>query len=330
MASSFGWGGVGTSVGPQDTPPSSSGQASDEPKTQSSTKAQNKSKNEVETPPSASSKSAKADANRASQAQGRAGSVQLRMDELSRREVAVAEREAYVKELENKLKDGGIDIKPKNWPKCKPILYHNIEAEVPTPNQPCCKAGYVCWMLSVASYIFNFIAVTIMFFMGTGSLACWFFSALATVIGVFCSWWTWYSGLYKALQSRGGTFAYGKYFIHKGIFIGWAIWVVIAPPIGSSSCFVAGFFVMIDQFGLNSSKGTTGGILGIINICLWGSTLILAVYTIIWSFSIWKKGGGLEELHQHQENASTASAVFGSQAVNSTAKQLFGGAPSFK
>ena len=115
MASSFGWGGVGTSVGPQDTPSSSGiSQASDEPKTQSSTKAQNKSKKEVEAPPSASSKSAKADANGASQAQGRAGSVQLRMDELSRREVAVAEREAHVKELENKLKDGGIDIKPKN------------------------------------------------------------------------------------------------------------------------------------------------------------------------------------------------------------------------
>ena len=105
--------------------------------------------------------------------------------------------------------------------------------------------------------------------MGTGNIACFFFAALASVIGVFCSWWTVYSSLYKvrallspqhhralsnllthlsilttrfplppptqALQTQGGTFAYGKYFIHKGIFIGWCIWVIIAPPIGKQA-----------------------------------------------------------------------------------------------
>ena len=46
--------------------------------------------------------------------------------------------------------------------------------------------------------------------LGTGSLACWFFSALATVIGVFCSWWTVYSGLYNAVKTSGHTWSYGK------------------------------------------------------------------------------------------------------------------------
>ena len=119
MASSFGWGGVGSSVGPQDTPPLSSGQLSqDEPKTQSNTQ-QAKGKKEVKTPQSTSKSDKGKDANAAPQAQERAGSVQLRMDELSRRELSVAEREAHVKEMENKLRDGGIDIKPKN---CESII----------------------------------------------------------------------------------------------------------------------------------------------------------------------------------------------------------------
>ncbi len=96
------------------------------------------------------------------------------------------------------------------------------------------------------------------FFMGTGTLACWFFAALATVIGIFCSWWTVYSNLYRAVQTVGGTWAYGKYMIHQAIFVVWTVWVVIAPPIGTSSCFVAGVFVMIDQFSGGGTKGATG------------------------------------------------------------------------
>ncbi|QDZ23275.1 secretory carrier-associated membrane protein [Chloropicon primus] len=253
--------------------------------------------------------------------------MNARMDDISRREYAVKQREEYVKELESRLKEGGIEIKPKNWPRCKPILYHDIGAEIPVPNQPVCKAGYYCWMLTVSGYIVNFLAVAIQFFMGLGTLACFFFAALATVIGVFCSWWTVYSSLYACLQTRGSTYSYGKYFFHKTIAIGWAIWVIISPPIGSSDCFVAGFFVMIDQFSAKGAKGTTGGILSIINIVIWGLALFLSLYEMIWVFAIWKKGGGLEDLQTQQQNASTAAMVFQNDTVSSTAKRLFGGAP---
>jgi len=241
--------------------------------------------------------------------------IRVRMDDLARREQAVRQREDHVKELEGRLKEGGIEVKPKNWPRCKPILYHDIQAEVPTPLQPLCKAGYVLWMLSISAYLFNFIAVTIMFFMGTGTLACWFFAALATVIGIFCSWWTVYSNLYRAVQTVGGTWAYGKYMIHQAIFVVWTVWVVIAPPIGTSSCFVAGVFVMIDQFSGGGTKGATGGILGIINIAIWGLVSFLAIYVLLWAFRIWRRGGGLEELQQQQRqmsnNVSTAAKLFG-------------------
>lgn len=83
--------------------------------------------------------------------------IHLRMDELNRREAAVKQREDYVKSLESQLRDGGIEVKPKNWPKCKPILYHDISAEIPAHNQPCCKAGYFCWMLAISSYAMNFL-----------------------------------------------------------------------------------------------------------------------------------------------------------------------------
>jgi len=40
--------------------------------------------------------------------------MNARMDDISRREYAVKQREEYVKELESRLKEGGIEIKPKN------------------------------------------------------------------------------------------------------------------------------------------------------------------------------------------------------------------------
>ena len=125
-------------------------------------------------------------------------------------------------------------------------------------------------MISVSAYIMNFLTVSIQFFMGQGTLACFIFAALAGVTGVFCSWWTVYQSLYAALQTNGGSFAYGKYFIHKSISILWALWTFIAPPIGSLACFVAGLFVMIDQFSVGGSKGAVGGTLSIINMVLWG------------------------------------------------------------
>mmetsp|Transcript_15013 Transcript_15013/g.38186 ORF Transcript_15013/g.38186 Transcript_15013/m.38186 type:complete len:136 (+) Transcript_15013:146-553(+) len=133
--------------------------------------------------------------------------------------------------------------------------------------------------------------------------------------------------MYNALKSeQTGVFSYGKYFIHKAIFVGWCIWVFIAPPIGSASCFVAGFFVMIDQFSLKDeakSKGTVGGIACIINIALWGITGFLAIFSLTWAFAIWKKGGGQRQLNQ---NVSMATKTFQS-STNSAAVKLFGGKP---
>ena len=51
------------------------------------------------------------------------------------------------------------------------------------------------------------------------------------------------------------------------------------------------------------------------------------MYEIIWTFSIWKKGGGLQDLEDQQRNASTAAMVFQNDTVSSAAKRLFGGAP---
>jgi len=253
--------------------------------------------------------------------------LQMRVNELERREKALAERERRVMDVEKRLEDGGVEIKRKNWPRCKPLLYHDIDAEVPTPNQACCKAGYLCWMMAQVAFLFNFIAVSIMMFAGTATIACWFFSALATVIGIFCSFWCWYTCLYKCLQTHGSTWAYGKFFIHMGIFFVWCVWAFIAPPVSSTKCQNAGFFVMLDQFSTEGSKGTMGGILCIIAMVIWGLTGLLGFYVLIWSFTIWKKGGGLEDLEDQRKNVGTAASIFSSSVANTTAQRLFGGKP---
>mmetsp|Transcript_15014 Transcript_15014/g.38187 ORF Transcript_15014/g.38187 Transcript_15014/m.38187 type:complete len:230 (+) Transcript_15014:41-730(+) len=85
-----------------------------------------------------------------------------KLKEVERRERAVAQRERNVADIETQLEQGGVTVRRNNWPRCKPFLYHDINAEIPTPNQACCRAGYACWIMSATSYLYNFLAVTLM------------------------------------------------------------------------------------------------------------------------------------------------------------------------
>jgi hypothetical protein len=69
--------------------------------------------------------------------------------ELQRREEELARREREIQ-----VKEGVItSIQKKNWPICKPFLYHNIKEEIqPGLKQKVCYIGYFTWMGSVNHY----------------------------------------------------------------------------------------------------------------------------------------------------------------------------------
>ena len=65
--------------------------------------------------------------------------------ELERREQAIEYRERKIEE--DKKKDDGVKHKPPpNWPKFRPVIYHDIREEIPEASQQITKRVYFAWM----------------------------------------------------------------------------------------------------------------------------------------------------------------------------------------
>ncbi|KAJ3117301.1 Secretory carrier-associated membrane protein 2 [Phlyctochytrium bullatum] len=122
--------------------------------------------------------------------------------ELGLVEARLKYREARVTEREQKL---GGERKP-NWPRCRPIIYHDISKDIPDDGQKLVKRIYIGWFVSMAAAFFNFIGA---FALATqkADLAGTTF-ALSIVIlgaGVPVSFVFWYRPLYKAVKNNHQT-----------------------------------------------------------------------------------------------------------------------------
>ena len=53
-------------------------------------------------------------------------------------------------------------LQVKNWPRCYPILHHDIPAEVPAGRQRLVGIGYLTWILVCTAYLYNWLLITIM------------------------------------------------------------------------------------------------------------------------------------------------------------------------
>ncbi len=63
--------------------------------------------------------------------------------ELTRRKEDIERREKQLKDKEAQL---NVKTRQKNWPKCKPFLYHDISVEIPTPElQSLLRKAYFGW-----------------------------------------------------------------------------------------------------------------------------------------------------------------------------------------
>lgn len=73
---------------------------------------------------------------------------------LRQREAELERRERFLQRRERDLEQGGVVIKRKNWPICRPFTYHSISDDIPVHNQAAVRAGYVNWMGGVACFVF--------------------------------------------------------------------------------------------------------------------------------------------------------------------------------
>ncbi len=91
--------------------------------------------------------------------------MRLREENLKRREELLAQKEKAIEDKERQVRvmaaEGG--GKPNNWPLAAyPILYHDIEAEIPTEFQALVRLFYlVCLGTHVSKFKFVYVSITL-------------------------------------------------------------------------------------------------------------------------------------------------------------------------
>ncbi|KAJ3163469.1 Secretory carrier-associated membrane protein 5 [Geranomyces michiganensis] len=214
--------------------------------------------------------------------------------DLQRREADVAQREARLKDRERAV--GTHDVP--NWPKFKPMIYHDIEKEIPLRGRWLVKRVYMAWMLAITSYIINAIACFSLLVTNASSGGTTFgVSLLILLVGTPVSFVFWYRPLYNGVKNDSSAqffFFWFNYGAHLGVA---ALLAVGIPGWGG-----AGVILTLAQF-----KNNVGSAI----LCIIASSLLIfqVVYGTwqIRSASVYFRSRGMSA-QQAQEEAVTGFA----------------------
>jgi len=198
-----------------------------------------------------------------------AGGDNNREEELRAKEQALQERENLIKERESALRKQG--VMPYNWPWFRPILYHDIKADIPEKFQThCWRLHYVClgtWL----TMSWNWIVIASALFGGYGGgIMDFIWASIYISLGGVLAWKTWYKSLYTSLKGGGTAF---RWFLFISCYIGHTIFVCVAAA-GFPSFATCGFIFMIAMF----DKSGFIGFMSFIGFVLWA---VLALFSVL-------------------------------------------------
>jgi len=131
-----------------------------------------------------------------------------------------------------------------NWPPCKPILYHNIAAEIPHHLQSLVKFAYTSWYALILVYIWNCVALgSVLFTIGDfenilGFILSIIYILVGPIVGFF---------IYRLLYNAAKT-AKGSLYMLYMCFFSLEILLFIFFAVGVAETGGSGFILMIDSF----------------------------------------------------------------------------------
>ena len=80
----------------------------------------------------------------------------------------------------------------KNFPKFYPLVYHNIEEEIPLDKQRVVRIAFYSYLGLVLCLSVNWFAVTCeLFRQGATETSAWLYAGIYVVTGVFGAWYLW-------------------------------------------------------------------------------------------------------------------------------------------
>jgi len=227
--------------------------------------------------------------------------------ELKRREEDIQRREEALFQQEQKIGKP----RPKNWPRCRPILHHDIAGEIPEDLQPLVRRAYWAWYGIQIALCWNFISVAAGLFADashSGAIAGFFIGLVIWLVSVPMSWFV-YRFLYNAARKTKPSL-YMIFFI----FVWLEILVFGYLALGVDGWGGGGFFFFIGYF---NDKKPIVGIFGVVDFALWVLLIVIHVYLFFKARSPYSAAGGVEKAKQE---AATYSAKKMAENPELTAK----------
>jgi len=151
---------------------------------------------------------------------------------------------------------------PKNWPWFYPVLYHNIEKDIPQEFRVFTRNMFRLCLATWLTIFWNWIVILVSFFGGYGAgIMDFFWSTIYGFLGCPLAWKTWYKSLYISLKGNGSSFRWMLFMITYIIHIGFVSISALGIPNFAST----GLLFMLKAFDNN----TVVGIFALIGFFFW-------------------------------------------------------------
>jgi len=171
--------------------------------------------------------------------------------DLERREREIREREEQLAQREASLKTRGNN----NFPPFFPLIYHNIDDEIPELSRPLMLRVFQLWLVLAATLIVNMIACIFILIAGSSDGGKDLGASIGYIpmIGIL-SFLLWYRPVYNAYMKEQALYYYIYFF-----FCGWHLLFSVYMIIGIPSTGSAGLIQTVSMF---SQGHIVAGILG--------------------------------------------------------------------
>lgn len=205
--------------------------------------------------------------------QGTSSADAARMEELRRREEELARRERELETRAQHIQKHGRN----NWPFFYPLIYHDIEAEIPPDSQVLMQNLYRLWLLLVLSLIINMVACIFLLIQGATDGGKDMISGVVYLpVITVASFLLWYRPAYNGLMKEHALFFY-IFLIFAGFHLAFSVYVFLGIPSTGS----AGLINTIQSFSQGHLVAAILGVFATIGFALQGLG-ILWYYRLIW------------------------------------------------
>eukprot|EP01116_Phalansterium_solitarium_P009158 TRINITY_DN23193_c0_g1_i2.p1 TRINITY_DN23193_c0_g1~~TRINITY_DN23193_c0_g1_i2.p1 ORF type:complete len:313 (+),score=115.93 TRINITY_DN23193_c0_g1_i2:385-1323(+) len=235
--------------------------------------------------------------------------IQRKERELDNREQALNRRDDVLQNREKTLPRQRI----KNWPTCRPIIYHDIEADIEDKGtQAVVRRAYIGWFFECAIQLINMISLLANLIVG-GKVVGGFVLSIGFLIWHVPISFVVYRMLYQAGR-KGKATLYVLYFI----FLWWTIIWCAYFFIGIAAYGGGGFFCMIDSF----EKNVGAGIIGIICMVGWGLLIVFKIYIFIVARRLFQNVGGLDQAKADVKDSTVGKLALNKNVTGQAANQF--------